>query len=100
MEITKYLLIISTAGNTGDEKYYTIYPSEEKAKKAFEKEVEELTNQTIEDNGLSDEEAAEYREEVEESGYYYGDYMDCKIDPNYEWGVYLLEVIEKSEEED
>lgn len=64
----------------------TVFTDRKEAEDYFDKIREEKTQQTINDNGLSEEEAKEYREEIAENASY--DYCE---DPDGEWAVNLNE---------
>lgn len=69
-----------------------MFTDKKEAENYFDQMREEKTQQIIDDNGMSEEEAKEYREEVAENATY--DYCE---DPDGEWAVSyeISEIIEK-----
>ena len=63
-----------------------VFMDESEAEDYFDKVKEEKIQQTIDDNGMSEEEAEEYRQEIAENATY--NYCD---DPEGEWAVKIDE---------
>lgn len=91
----KYLVTINESGNSGPEVLHKSFSDYAAAKEEFDAQVEWFIKKVVEDNGLSEEEAEEYRNEIDEDYYNVNDYVDSAIDPDREWSVYL-ELIEET----
>lgn len=88
-----YIVRVGEAWNyVGYDWTSTVFTDKKEAENYFDQRREEKTQQIIDDNGMSEEEAKEYREEVAENATY--DYCE---DPDGEWAVSyeISEIIEK-----
>ena len=92
----KYLVTINESGNSGTEVLHKSFSDYAAAKEEFDAQVEWFIKGVVEDNGLSEEEAEEYRNEIDEDYYSVNDYLASAIDPDHEWSVYL-ELIEDAD---
>ena len=88
---TKFILII----NDEDGTRYQIYSDCAKAEKAFEEYKQDYIQNAIEDNELTDEEADEYVQEIEDScNYIYDSWLNA-ADPDGNWDLKIVEAEEE-----
>ena len=92
----KYLVTINESGISGTEVLHKSFSDYAAAKEEYDAQVEWFINRVVEDNDLSDAEAEEYRNEIDEDYYSVNDYLASAIDPDNEWSVYL-ELIEDAD---
>lgn len=84
-----YILEITTAGNAQDEVERKVFTNKEEAMKAYNEAVDEKISEVIYDNGMSEREAKQYRDELKENMNMLDSVMDM-ADTEGEWQVALF----------
>lgn len=84
----KYILEIGEANNVGYHTKRIVFDTREEAQRAFSRQVETFIHNTVENNGLDDEDEREYRKEIRQSepDFHLGS-KEFMEDPDFEWYV-------------
>lgn len=93
-----FLITIIRSGNSGSEIERNLISDYTEAKNFFDQQKGYLIQETVDDNGLSEEEKMNYIEEII-TDYSVNDYLDSAIDPDNEWSIYLEKVDQQEENE-
>ena len=95
--IKHYVVKVIKATNAGNEIWEKILSNFDDAKTYYNKELENLIQTTIEDNGLNTEEAEEYRDNLGEDYYSDMNWLESTHDPDLEWTIGITEFPEEIE---
>ena len=93
-----FLITVIRAGNSGSEIERHLISDYIKAKNFFDQQKDCLIQETVDNNGLSEEEKMDYIKEII-TDYSVNDYLDSAIDPDNEWSIYLEKVGQQEENE-